>query len=133
MHIIIGGAYNGKKSYVSQLLADKASTWYEGQLLGEKNSNTQIAVLYAVEKLVLPMLSDRDEVELAQHVFQQISTFQDSYDKVYIILEDMGRGIVPIEATQRKLRDVLGRLYQLLFAHAQTVTRIWYGIPQQLK
>ena len=50
-----------------------------------------------------------------------------------VILTDIGRGIVPIDARQRKLRDACGRLYQRLMAEADEVTRIWYGIAQTIK
>ena len=53
--------------------------------------------------------------------------------EVILILTDIGRGIVPMEAQQRQLRDTCGRLYQRLLAEADEVTRIWYGIPQIIK
>ncbi|WHT48370.1 bifunctional adenosylcobinamide kinase/adenosylcobinamide-phosphate guanylyltransferase [Sporosarcina thermotolerans] len=52
---------------------------------------------------------------------------------VIFILTDIGRGIVPMDALQRALRDACGRLYQQLIAQADEVTRIWYGLPQTLK
>ncbi|PID17885.1 hypothetical protein CSV62_11375 [Sporosarcina sp. P35] len=53
-------------------------------------------------------------------------------DTVFILTE-IGRGIVPLDAGQRELRDRCGRLYQQLFAEATGVTRIWYGIPHTIK
>ena len=50
-----------------------------------------------------------------------------------LILTDIGRGIVPVDVEQRKLRDICGRLYQRLLAEADEVTRIWYGIAQNIK
>ena len=38
-----------------------------------------------------------------------------------------------MDADQRKLRDMTGRLYQRLFAEADEVTRIWYGLAKSLK
>ena len=52
---------------------------------------------------------------------------------VIFILTDIGRGIVPMDAEQRALRDACGRLYQQLIAQADEVTRIWYGLAQTLK
>nr|WP_255723436.1 bifunctional adenosylcobinamide kinase/adenosylcobinamide-phosphate guanylyltransferase [Sporosarcina sp. ACRSL] len=52
---------------------------------------------------------------------------------VIFILTDIGRGIVPMDAEQRALRDACGRLYQRLIAQADEVTRIWYGLAQTLK
>jgi len=50
-----------------------------------------------------------------------------------LIVTDMGRGVVPMEKQARLLRDTCGRLYQALFAEAEQVVRIWYGIGEQLK
>lgn len=57
----------------------------------------------------------------------------DAEKEVYVIATEIGRGIVPMEASMRKLRDDVGRFYQQLFAVAESVTRIWYGIPQTIK
>ena len=45
----------------------------------------------------------------------------------------MGRGVVPMDKQARLLRDTCGRLYQALFAEAEQVVRIWYGIGEQIK
>ncbi|REB06126.1 hypothetical protein DVB69_13370 [Sporosarcina sp. BI001-red] len=52
---------------------------------------------------------------------------------ITLIITDIGRGIVPMEARERALRDACGRLNQHLMKEAAEVTRIWYGIPQKLK
>lgn len=132
MHIIIGGAYNGKKKYIAQKLVDEEVYWCDG-VLPISEASSQTVVLYSLEKFIFPMLVDGEEIEIAQTIFQKICSLHRKYEKMYIVLEDRGRGIVPIDRQQRKLRDVLGRLYQLLFKQSQTVTRIWYGLPQQLK
>ena len=49
------------------------------------------------------------------------------------IATEIGRGIVPMDANMRKLRDDVGRFYQQLFSTADRVTRIWYGISQTIK
>ena len=57
----------------------------------------------------------------------------DEVVEVIVIATEIGRGIVPMEASMRKLRDDVGRFYQLLFTKANSVTRIWYGISQTIK
>ncbi|WP_432354011.1 bifunctional adenosylcobinamide kinase/adenosylcobinamide-phosphate guanylyltransferase [Sporosarcina sp. A2] len=51
---------------------------------------------------------------------------------VTVILTDIGRGIVPMNAFDRAHRDACGRLNQHLLKEATEVTRIWFGIPQKL-
>ncbi len=50
-----------------------------------------------------------------------------------VIVTDMGRGVVPMDKQARLLRDTCGRLYQALFAEAEQIVRIWYGIGEQIK
>ena len=57
----------------------------------------------------------------------------DEQVEVLVIATEIGRGIVPMEASMRKLRDDVGRFYQQLFTKAESVTRIWYGISQTIK
>lgn len=132
MQIIIGGAYNGKRKYVERLVEGQQITWNHG-LLPTKFEQQQTVVISGLEQVFTDSLMLEDELVQAEYVFNQILQYQAQSQSFYIILEDIGRGIVPIDAAQRKLRDVLGRLYQLLMEEADTVTRIWYGIPQQLK
>lgn len=131
MHIIIGGAYNGKRQYVKTLLEDRSVQWWVPKNgVPEKKADvliwTEIDHFFEEE-------SPLDEIVQAEKFFAEILENSVQFKEVYLILEDIGRGIVPIDAKQRRLRDLLGRLYQLLFAEAETVTRIWYGIPQLIK
>lgn len=73
-----------------------------------------------------------DEVEASQAVFEQLEGL-DAHNDVICICDDISRGVVPMDPTERKMRDVLGRLYQQLFERADVVTRIWYGIPERIK
>lgn len=125
MHIVFGGAYNGKRKYVKQQLADCRYNWCEGQLPDEADGLTVIA---DVEQWIKQQLEDgRLEDAVAADVLKVVKD-----DQVWI-LTDLHRGIVPVDLTERKMRDATGRLYQRLFSQADSITRIWYGIPQTLK
>ena len=50
-----------------------------------------------------------------------------------LIGDEVGCGIVPMEAQDRLWRDETGRVYQMLARNADCVTRMWAGIPQELK
>ncbi len=47
--------------------------------------------------------------------------------------DEVGLGIVPIDAKNRKLRDDIGRLYQQLATQCSVVIRMWYGQPLFIK
>lgn len=127
MHIYIGGAYNGKRAYVKKRLASRESDWFEGNLPSESEMrNDRMLVLAALEKwLAATVLSEQEAIDQVMEVIGNRETI--------VILTDIGRGIVPVDAGQRQLRDACGRLYQRLMEEAEEVTRIWYGVPQLLK
>ncbi|MEK4699070.1 bifunctional adenosylcobinamide kinase/adenosylcobinamide-phosphate guanylyltransferase [Solibacillus sp. FSL R7-0668] len=135
MHVILGGAHNGKHAYVErtiQSLEQSEVVYFKGKLPDAAYDKIgKVLVISQFEKIVVPFL-DQPEQIIAQEIFEQIERLTKN-NELYCICNDMSRGVVPLEKEARQLRDTCGRLYQLLCAHADTVTRVWYGIPQQLK
>ncbi|MDN4606036.1 bifunctional adenosylcobinamide kinase/adenosylcobinamide-phosphate guanylyltransferase [Sporosarcina highlanderae] len=126
MRVIIGGAHNGKRDYVKRILVDVPHHWVDcsvGEL--EIPSDGKVVVDRIEQWLAQTELPEADAVEFI------LKSIEDR--DVIFILTDVGRGIVPMDAKQRALRDACGRLYQQLIAQADEVTRIWYGLPQTLK
>jgi adenosylcobinamide kinase/adenosylcobinamide-phosphate guanylyltransferase len=133
LHIIIGGAHNGKRDYVTRMVEGREVEWFEGVMpscVGDSHSynlgTIQTVVIAGIEKWLAK--TDLPEVEAIDYVLETVM----GRDTI-IILTDIGRGIVPMDAQQRQLRDTCGRLYQRLIAEADEVTRIWYGLAQNLK
>lgn len=131
MHVIIGGAYNGKRQYVVEQLGNCRYTIYEGELPAKSFSKEEYVIISNFEKIVLSY-KNFDELEIAEKILEQLKELQQQTN-VICICRDIGRGIVPIEKEQRFIRDACGRVYQRLFIEADTVTRIWYGLPEVIK
>lgn len=135
MHIILGGAYNGKRNYVEQLISQRESKQLvrcEGVLPNiEEATSEKRFMISNFEKLVTPYLHLPEE-EAAKQIVDHILLLND-ISEVFCVCTDMSRGVVPLEKEARQLRDTCGRVYQKLCQHAKTVERVWYGIPQQLK
>ena len=130
MHIIIGGAHNGKRDYVSTMLVGREVEWRDVAVGGASHSHSsntiQTIVVTGIEKwLAETALSEVEAIDFVMDIVVSPNTI--------VILTDIGRGIVPIDAQQRQLRDTCGRLYQRLIVEADEVTRIWYGLAQTLK
>lgn len=126
MHIFIGGAYNGKRAYVRNMLEVQGKSdvqWVDGVLPSPSHEPVVIAGLESW--LHQNQLTEEEAIDQVMAVLKN--------REVILILTDIGRGIVPVEAEQRQLRDTCGRLYQRLFASAEEITRIWYGIPQTIR
>ena len=126
MHVIIGGAHNGKREYVRRLLTELNEEdvgWYEGEI---PDPGKDAIVLAGIDNwLAQCELSEEKAIDFIIKAVEN--------RRAIVILTDISRGIVPMEATTRKLRDTCGRVYQQLFAEASEVTRVWYGIPQTIK
>lgn len=130
MHIIFGGAFNGKRQYVKECLAGMDVSWLEGSL-PETGKAKAVIVIAGLELWVKEQLGRGvSEERILVQVKKAVAEMQRDH---YFVLTDMNRGIVPATALERELRDVIGRLYQYLFAQAEQITRIWYGIPQTIK
>lgn len=128
MHIVFGGAFNGKRQFVRGLSGCNETVWFKGELPHDSVSGTVVAGLELWVKGQLE--NGLDEKAINRLVQDAIA--QGTPRQIWI-LTDINRGIVPADPLERELRDVIGRLYQHLFLQATSVTRIWYGIPETLK
>jgi adenosylcobinamide kinase / adenosylcobinamide-phosphate guanylyltransferase len=123
MHVIIGGAHNGKRAFVRKLLSEEGISWYEGEIPAPGND---AVVLAGLENWLVQC--ELSEEKATDFIIKAVEN-----RRAIVILTDIGRGIVPMDANLRKLRDTCGRVYQRLFAEASEVTKVWYGIPQNIK
>lgn len=130
MHVFIGGAYNGKTDYVMTLLEDQEAVLVDGYL-PESIPECDVLVIKGLEKWLVTQNLEEDEA-LVNAMLTRLQALEQNRT-LYIIVTDMGRGVVPMEKQARLLRDTCGRLYQALFAEAERVIRIWYGIAEQIK
>lgn len=130
MHVFIGGAYSGKTDYVMKLLAGQNVELVDGTL-PEGIPTWDVLVIKNIEKWLVTQDLENDE-PLVKTILTRLKTLEENC-AVYIIVTDMGRGVVPMEKQARLLRDTCGRLYQVLFAEAEQVVRVWYGIGEQIK
>lgn len=124
MHVYIGGAYNGKTKYVRRWIGDQPACFCTMETAANAKSGERLVISNVHDWLKNTELTEQQANEALQAVSHQDTIF---------ILTEIGRGVVPLEAEQRELRDRCGRVYQQLCKEASDVTRIWYGIPQSIK
>lgn len=110
--MIVGGAHGGKRDYtVAQLGYDKSQM---SEMLD------QAPVLYNLQAL----LRDRgDEQALLAALYQ----------KEVVICDEVGCGIVPVDAGERAWRERVGRLCCALARKADKVVRVQCGIGVVIK
>lgn len=113
MILVIGPLAAGKRTFVE-------NTWGYGP--GDRTDDLSVAapVFCGAEALA------RGEEEL-ESLCRRLARYP------VVIATEVGGGVVPVEAGERRFRERAGRLCCLLAGRAQTVVRVWYSLPQVLK
>ena len=109
MILIIGGAYQGKADFAKTLAAE------EHLLL---NVHERIRADLAEGR-------SRDEAETA--LWGQID------GESVLTADEVGCGVVPMEAFERQYREITGRILCGIAKKADTVYRVMAGIPVKIK
>ncbi len=133
MHVVIGGAYSGKRQYVRD-------HWSSFQLISayeEKDYNetlTEDTVVYEGFEIWIEQLLESGQTndQIVAWFRQWLASLENPENTVLIMLE-IGKGIVPMEEKNRRLRDVVGWIQQEVVRQANTVTSIWHGLAMQMK
>ena len=105
----------GEDAVVCDLAASAPEDMFEARVV----VNLQDGVRYMLERKESP----RDFFENSAPRLE---------DKV-LIGDEIGGGVVPMDAFERLWRDETGFVYQILAARAARVDRIWAGLPHRLK
>ena len=122
MHFVTGGAFNGKSKWVTEYyqLEDAPHLWLscnKHELAPLRFEDHQIVILEGIE-LLLKDLSAQNEISQAREQWQlQLSEWmnwenEDPRRKIILIGTDINKGIVPMNAEDRKWRDFTGWAYQ---------------------
>ena len=122
MILIIGGAYQGKTAYAKQTygLQDADIFTCEGLAL-----DPAARCVRHLERFALAC------VQAGKEPADELRTL-DLSDKI-LLCEDISCGVVPIDPEQRAWREAVGRMNAMLAARAERVTRIFCGLPMELK
>ncbi|PPA69660.1 bifunctional adenosylcobinamide kinase/adenosylcobinamide-phosphate guanylyltransferase [Jeotgalibacillus proteolyticus] len=139
MHFVIGGAYNGKREWVKKQLTENQILMLNKPLGNEPLSSFKVIVKSDLECWILDECDKgKGEETLLQLWENELKNLleweqQDKDRSLFIIGTDQSKGIVPMDRAERKARDLLGWCHQHTAKKAEHVTRIWYGIAQELK
>ena len=125
MQLIIGGAFQGKTDWA------KAQFSLEGGQIFECSEEADACLsalcVTHLERFALYCL--RQGLEPAEVLEQRAEAWKNSV----LICDDISCGVVPLEAETRAWREACGRMLNALSRRADTVTRIFCGLPQRLK
>lgn len=131
MYLVIGGSYQGKLDWAlrefalaREQVADGAALDWQGGLAAVVSG---AAVLDDLEVLLARM----QQAGLAQQeIMAQVAGLPED---MVVICDEVGGGLVPLDAAGREYREIVGRVCCELAARARGVVRIYCGLPQVLK
>lgn len=143
MHVVIGGAFNGKRRWVAeQYKQEENIVWIADctipltKLLPQ--AQKQVLILTDIENKTKEWVTNYSVNEArttGRSWLAELSQWEKESEQrqVVVIATDFSKGIVPIEKIERDWRDLTGWFYQDLVKEANRVDEIWYGLGQQLK
>ena len=124
MHLIIGGAYQGKKTFAKEKY-------------GFRNIHMFICMKDEID-FSYPCVANFEVftygcVERGEDPVEYFKLHRDEWEDAVLICRDISAGMVPVNATERKWRECHGKLCQYLSKEASQVSRIFCGLEQRLK
>lgn len=133
MHLIFGGAYQGKRDYAKERYGLGDENIYTCIADGGNGSTAAAEIDFSgkavdcLEEFVLNCVCCG--IEAADYMRQHKEEWKHSV----IICTDISSGVVPVDKELRAWREMVGRTMMYLGKEAEEVTRIFCGIPQKIK
>lgn len=124
MEMIIGGAYQGKTAYAKK--EHPQMIWENGTGISENDLMNAQGVLDFQEYIRRELKDGRDITELAEKLINE-------NPNIIIVSQEVGYGVVPVDAFDRQYREAVGRVCTKLAAYSQKVTRVVCGIGTVIK
>ncbi len=154
MHLVIGGAYQGKKEYVKKKYSIEESDIWQG---GYPVAGGQWRCINGLHKIIEQMLyqyeancicevkedekvpigsaanSVQQKESYVNKTLEYLSTMIERNPDLIFICDEVGNGIVPVEKEERDYRECVGRVLCVLAEKAERVERVHCGISQKIK
>lgn len=123
MILVIGGAYQGKEAYV------------QNQLLREESlSETEYVIVNAYHlKIREQMKADEEPLEAAKALLKAVEGQPQSGKTLVVICDEVGCGVVPMDAFERAWREKVGRVCCYFAKEAEQVIRVVCGMGNRIK
>lgn len=124
MELIIGGAFQGKTDYAKKEYPSLG--WREAETLCEEELLKAEGILNFQEYIKKEIKEGRNPAHIGGLLLEK------NPDAV-IVSEEVGYGIVPVDAFEREYREAVGRICTKLASGSRKVTRVICGIGTVIK
>lgn len=122
MRLIIGGIGQGKRLY-----SEKTYGFVSEDYASDFENTEKVKCFTRYESAV------KTAIEQGNDPFRLTEVLLERNPDVVILCDEVGCGVVPIDRSERHWRETVGRLCCLLAQRAESVERIFCGIPMRLK
>ena len=124
MRMIIGGAFQGKMEYAQKEYP--GIRWVDGAACSEEEL-LQCEGVYQFHLYIRKSMEKYEEMRLfADRIIRE-------NPQIVIITDEIGYGLVPIDAFERRYREETGRICTRLAAFSERVDRVVCGIGLPIK
>jgi adenosyl cobinamide kinase/adenosyl cobinamide phosphate guanylyltransferase len=132
MDLITGGLGQGKRAYVQKEYKIDEGQMISGEVfpveeLKSAEEKASYACIYDFHLLIRRLVRAGIEPQMWVEKFLEKAAPQ------VIITNEVGCGIVPVDAMEREWREAAGRAACLLAEHAKHVVRVTCGMAQRIK
>ena len=127
MKLVIGGYAQGKLNYVLQKYDKEPCQIWDGAIPMNKSQQRGTVVINHLHHWIKSRIAKDGCPE------EEIFAFVENCPNCVIISDEVGNGIVPIEAFEREYRERTGRILVELAKRAEEVERVICGIGQKIK
>lgn len=124
MELIIGGAYQGKTEYAKK--EHPALTWKNAEDMCEEELLAAEGILNFQNYIKKEIQESRNPGKIGELLLQK------NPDAV-IVSEEVGYGVVPMNAFEREYREAVGRICTKVASGSRKVTRVICGIGTVIK
>ena len=131
MILIIGGFAQGKLHYVKQNYVHCEDGREVTVLDGTLELPTETGALQVIVNHLHRYI--REQLRQGPDPEGMIENFGKEHPDCILICDEIGNGIVPMEAEERTYRECTGRILEGLAAQADEVVRVVCGIGQKIK
>ena len=127
MKLVIGGYAQWKLSYVLQKYDMESCQIWDGEIPKNKIEQRGTVVINHLHHWIKSRIAKGGCPE------EEIFAFVENYPDCVIISDEVGNGIIPIEAFEREYRERTGRMLLEIAKKAEEVERVICGRGQKIK
>lgn len=131
MKLIIGGACQGKTAYLTDQFGISKEYILDGGKMAEMGLNRR--KMAAVNHLHLYIRKCLEKGNTQQEIQTEILSWLEEVPDLILVSDEIGYGIVPMDAFEREYREAAGRICCMLAQKADMVIRVCCGLGNVIK